>query len=107
MIRLIVAALLSTCLAACGIARQIELAKEGEQAAARRNAAYQECERLHPDKHKKPVVIRIRCFNEANLAFARGMSRTLLNFEPGSLLVETLYTLADGSKTGAQTGALI
>jgi hypothetical protein len=29
-----------------------------------------------------------------------GMSRTLLNFEPGSLLAETLYMLADGCKTG-------
>jgi len=54
-------------------------------------------------------------FSRSNLHGARdqatkqmkGMSRTLLNFEPGSLLVETLYTLADGSKTGAQTGALI
>jgi len=37
--------------------------------AKQNNEAIDQCEKLHPDSHQKPVLLRIKCFNDATLAY--------------------------------------
>lgn len=51
----------------CGWALQAQLQKEIETAGKAHVAETADCERLYPDKYRKPTTPRIKCFNEANL----------------------------------------
>jgi hypothetical protein len=60
-------------LTGCGLSRHAQNETEienKEPAIARQNTeAIDQCQKLHPDPHRKPVLPRIKCFNDATLAY--------------------------------------
>lgn len=56
--------LLAVVLAGCGPSKLQLEAQEGYE------TAIAACERSYPHRHRKPVVPRVKCFNEANLNLA-------------------------------------
>jgi hypothetical protein len=63
-------------LAACGPSK---LQLEAPAAQQTRDAATASCERSYPDKHRKPVTPRVKCFNEARLDYAQAHERSVGN----------------------------
>jgi len=48
-------------LAGCGLARHAQIQKEVDAAALQMRRDWAECDRLYPDKYRKPVTPRIKC----------------------------------------------
>lgn len=55
----------------CGIAHQIQISKEGEEATTRFNKESAECADRFPDIHKKPALPRVECSMAAALSFEK------------------------------------
>ena len=56
-------------LSACGLAQQVQLQQQEATARPIHDSARGECERLFPDRLKRPVVSRVRCLNSADEAY--------------------------------------
>jgi hypothetical protein len=60
-------------LTGCGLSRhaQRETAIENKEPpiAKQNNEAIDQCQKLYPDPHRKPILPRIKCFNDATLAY--------------------------------------
>jgi len=77
--RWLTTALIVFTLAGCGLARQAEIKQAADQAQAQLGVGHVECERQYPDKYKRPVTPRVKCFNAANDRYNNAMARSVSN----------------------------
>ena len=63
----------------CCLVKQVQINQESEAATKAQAAQIAECERLYPDRLRKPVTPRVKCFNEANLSYHTAYDRSVGN----------------------------
>jgi hypothetical protein len=56
-------------LTGCGLSRQTTIENKEPAIAQQNNEAIDQCQKLYPDPHRKPALSRIKCFNDATLAY--------------------------------------
>lgn len=101
------AMMISLILPACGLAHQAKIQKDADSAQAEADRAASECERLHPDKNRKPVTPRTQCFNDARLNYGLAMDRSIgnLNLDLFRLSNARMLVVAERFDSGKTTVA--
>jgi hypothetical protein len=66
-------------LAGCDLAQQAKIREEAALPTKTLDAQIAECKRRYPDRHRKPVTPRIKCFNEADLNYHADLLYTVVN----------------------------
>jgi hypothetical protein len=91
----------------CGLAKQIQINKEAEAAKKAQAAQIAECERLFPDRLRKPVTPRVKCFNEANLSYHMAYARSVGNpyLDLVRLMTAQMLLIAEKYDAGGLTEA--